>query len=325
MKPFKNLEEQIEILKDRNLFIEDEQAARNYLLRNNYYNVINMYSRFFQDSTNSYIEGSTFEEIKAIHILDTEIKTLLLKALIKIEFNIKSIISYRFAEAYHKNGNPYSYLDRNNYSKDNPLSISTTLGKISRTISQTINEKNINTSFKHHRDKYKDVPVWVVINELTFGVIPHLYQYFDKKIQNKISKDVSDIFHTHNQNDIFIDAKQLTIMLFNFNSLRNCVAHNNKLFEFNSRNTIKYIEELHKPLNISSAESKQSVYHLFVYMKLFLTYDEYSIIHNSILKRIKNTSNKISSIDINEVLIKYGFPIDWKNSEKMKQKNNPAH
>ena len=55
MKPFKNIKEQIKQLTDRNLTIKDEKAAENYLLDNNYYNVINLYSKILQSSNNKYI------------------------------------------------------------------------------------------------------------------------------------------------------------------------------------------------------------------------------------------------------------------------------
>ena len=46
-KPFKTLDEQISILKSRGLIIPDEEAAKLSLLCNNYYNVINYYSKLY--------------------------------------------------------------------------------------------------------------------------------------------------------------------------------------------------------------------------------------------------------------------------------------
>ena len=72
MKPFSSLEEQIDILTNRKLKIDDSQDAKNYLLNNNYYNVVNLYSKILLENSNSnsYIDGSTFAEIKYLHILD---------------------------------------------------------------------------------------------------------------------------------------------------------------------------------------------------------------------------------------------------------------
>ena len=46
-KEFKTLDEQIEILKSRGMDIQDEEDTRKYLLSNNYYNIINGYSKPF--------------------------------------------------------------------------------------------------------------------------------------------------------------------------------------------------------------------------------------------------------------------------------------
>ena len=45
MKTFKTLDEQIQLLHNRNLIINDEDYAKKYLLSNNYYNIINGYSK----------------------------------------------------------------------------------------------------------------------------------------------------------------------------------------------------------------------------------------------------------------------------------------
>lgn len=49
-KPFKSIEEQIVLLKSRGLEFNDEEKTKKYLLCNNYYNVINYYSKFFMIS-----------------------------------------------------------------------------------------------------------------------------------------------------------------------------------------------------------------------------------------------------------------------------------
>ena len=57
-KPFKTVEEQIEILKSRGLIIQDEERALFFLKNNNYYELINGYKDFFidKDKTEMYIE-----------------------------------------------------------------------------------------------------------------------------------------------------------------------------------------------------------------------------------------------------------------------------
>lgn len=46
-KPFKRYDEQVEILKLRNLTIADEEKAISILSKVNYYNLINGYKKYF--------------------------------------------------------------------------------------------------------------------------------------------------------------------------------------------------------------------------------------------------------------------------------------
>ena len=50
MKEFKTLEEQIELLKTRNILFNDEESTRKILLHNNYYNIINGYKDLYYAS-----------------------------------------------------------------------------------------------------------------------------------------------------------------------------------------------------------------------------------------------------------------------------------
>lgn len=72
MKEFKTLEEQIELLKTRNILFNDEESTRKILLHNNYYNIINGYKDLFLDTNNPtvYKQNTTFEEIYSLYEFD---------------------------------------------------------------------------------------------------------------------------------------------------------------------------------------------------------------------------------------------------------------
>ena len=61
-KQFKNLDEQIEILKHRGMIINDEEYAKVVLLRENYF-FLNGYRHLFMKrrEDNDYLDGTTFE------------------------------------------------------------------------------------------------------------------------------------------------------------------------------------------------------------------------------------------------------------------------
>lgn len=67
MKPFKTIDEQYNLLLSRGLLFTDENKAKQYLLNNNYYNVINCYAKFFMDKQDTFIKGTNFDEITHVH------------------------------------------------------------------------------------------------------------------------------------------------------------------------------------------------------------------------------------------------------------------
>lgn len=126
-KPFKTIDEQLELLQSRGVQFTDVNKANLYLLNNNYYNVINCYGKFFIDHDDEYIEGTNFDEITQVHYFDKELKSELFKVIIEAEKHLKSIIAYRFSEEYKSND--YAYLVATNYNSDDMLSIQNRIAK----------------------------------------------------------------------------------------------------------------------------------------------------------------------------------------------------
>lgn len=106
-KEFKTIDKQIEILKSRNMIIENYDRAYNLLNKNNYYYLINGYKDLFLDNTSEverYIGNTKIEEIYALYNFDKNIKINFLKYLLLIENEIDTYIAYEFSKSYgHKN------------------------------------------------------------------------------------------------------------------------------------------------------------------------------------------------------------------------------
>lgn len=102
MKEFKTLEEQIELLKTRNILFNDEESTRKILLHNNYYNIINGYKDLFLDTNNPtvYKQNTTFEEIYSLYEFDRQLRNIFLEYILKIENSLRSLIAYYFSKEY---------------------------------------------------------------------------------------------------------------------------------------------------------------------------------------------------------------------------------
>ena len=74
-KIFKTLDEQIAILKNKNLIIDDENYTKSILLRENYF-FINGYRFLFMRSVNdrTFIDGADFREIYALFNFDRQLR-----------------------------------------------------------------------------------------------------------------------------------------------------------------------------------------------------------------------------------------------------------
>ena len=77
-KIFKTLDEQISILQSKGLTIPDENYAKEILLRENYF-FLSGYRHLFigNESTRSFLPGTTFNELYSLFYFDRHIRNIL--------------------------------------------------------------------------------------------------------------------------------------------------------------------------------------------------------------------------------------------------------
>lgn len=308
MKPFKTLDEQVDLLEKRGLTISNRQKTKHYLLQHSYYNVINVYSRFFQYEADKYIDGATFDEIRAVHVFDSEIKSAFFKYLLECEKHFKSILAYRFSEIYGDTS--FAYLKTSSFDDKDLIQLSSTISQLSTTITKNLRKKESN-AIKHYNSNHHDVPLWVLVNQLTFGQVVYMYTHFNNKLKNAIAHDVAHYLENNTGEKIIIEPNELQRFLFNLIDIRNCVAHNNMLFNFKSKNNVKYIPQLHKVEGIEKTAPRQNPFNCFIMMQALLEKDQYTLFHNTIRKRIRNLDHRIKVIPVDKIIGSLGFPTNW--------------
>ena len=157
-KTFKTIDEQIEILKSRNIIIKDYDKAYRMLSKNNYYYLINGYKDLFIDKTSKkqkYIENTKLEEIYAVYEFDKKIKINFLRYLLLIENEIDTYIAYEFSMVYgHKN---YLVPKNFDYSKIKKGLVEKFINDVNLEIQYQY--KNSNEMIIYYIDKYKYVIV----------------------------------------------------------------------------------------------------------------------------------------------------------------------
>lgn len=321
MKSFLSIDDQIQRLQQRNVIISNTEIAKQYLTLNNYYNVINSCSRDFlrKDTTSDdYLDGTTFEEIIAIHKFENELKHDILEYLLLIEKHLKSTIAHAFCS---RHSDLYACLSKDsyNFNQNNMLNIAKTIEILAKNITEQINQK-IPNPIKHYAKDHHDVPMYVLISELTFGNVVYLF----KIMQHAERAEIINIFNSimcENLNDSSskIFPNNFDKMLDNLLNLRNTTAHNSSLFTFKCRENISYIKSLHTKFNIASNAPKQDLYNIITTFACFLPKNDFRKLYNSILKRCKRLNQKLHTISPNQIYIKLGFPIGFYKYPKMTQ------
>lgn len=307
-KTFKTIDEQIEILKSRNIIMDDYDKAYKILSKNNYYYLINGYKDLFIDiesKEEKYIKNTKLEEIYALYEFDKDIKINFLKYFLLIENEIDSYIAYEFSKVYgHKN-----YLIPNNFN---------TLNFKNNLISKFINDlnleiqyqyKNSNEMIVHYINKYKYVPLWVLVRVLSFGKISRFYSLMKPKEQNTISKKYN------------LRINEFKIILHNLTLVRNICAHDEKLYDIKMKNRISN-NIYHKKLKIESKNGNykcatRDLFSIIIALKLLLEEEQFYKFYTEIIKSIEILKKQLITIALDKVMYKMGFPKNYKKLLKV--------
>lgn len=98
-KPFKTYDEQVSILKSRNVYIKNEEIVKQCLTDISYYSLINGYKDLFDSDINGKFSYPVpFTDFYFLYNFDRDINSILLKYIIMVERALKSNITYRISE-----------------------------------------------------------------------------------------------------------------------------------------------------------------------------------------------------------------------------------
>lgn len=301
-KEFKTLDEQLGIFKSKGLTINDEEEARNILLKENYF-FINGYRRILMVSSKEkkFVKGATFDELYAIFMFDRELRNILFKNLLIIENNIKSIMSYKLSVKYgYKEKN---YLKESNFTTDNKdkRRVNDVINKMKRQI--RVNSQNHSATL-HYITNYGYIPLWVLVKVLSFGLINELYGILKPEDQ----KEIADLYE--------IEMEDMEIYLSLLANYRNLCAHEDIVFD---HRTQKYISntKYHNELKIKQDEfgeyikGKNDIFALIIILKQMLTKDEFMHMMDEINLKLQDLTWQIKSVKINKIYDTLGFPENY--------------
>ena len=285
-KGFKTIDEQISILKSRGLTICDEEQARNFLIRNNYYR-ISGYSLTLRDH-DKFSREADFRNIIDIYEFDHELRHILLNYIEEIEVTVKSVYAHEFTRKYGPNG----YLDSNKFTDE-------TIYKriIDKANSQKDSRLDHEAYLKHFvLELQQDIPFWAYVDLLTISDISFLYSISTEDIKKAVSSELGLSFKNTDLVGPFMHS--MTI-------IRNLCAHGSRLYNrlFEQKPFLNKREKKLLNKDKSGQIDNAHLYGFIMIMKRLLTTESFYEMKNQIIA----LTQKYPFVKMRY----YGFRSDW--------------
>lgn len=305
-KPFMTYEQQMQRLKDKHLSIPagTEKAVKEILRQEGYFALITGYKDLFKNpTTHQYQDGTTIEDILVVYRFDESLRELTLHYLLHIERHIRSVLSYAFCDAF--GDDQEAYLDPRNYNHTRAQNGKEINRLIERYLKPLLDQRTKYPYIEHHKNNHGNVPLWILINALTFGTLSKLYSLSSPRVQSVVSKEFSGI-----------QEKQLAQILDVLTDYRNLCAHNERIFSH--RCAKKDIPDLaiHRKLELPKKGNtylvgKRDYFAVVLAFRYLLSRQDFLQYHSqltAVLKMIEPINQKITK---EEILHRMGFPENW--------------
>lgn len=301
-KPFLTYEQQLEKLRnEKNLIINNLDAAKEALKSIGYFSLIGGYKTpFINSMTRIYQNNASFNDILALYHFDLALRELIFKYLCKIECRMRQLVSYHFCAIHGEQQSAYLDPHNHNLSRKNTNDIN----RLINILNYQANKNPDHAYVVHQRNVYHNVPLWVLINTLTYGQISKLYTLLPFQMQSSISKNFPHV-----------KEKPLEQYLKVLTLFRNVCAHNERLFSF--RTQIDFPDtKLHDKLSIPQKGTqyicgKKDLFGVVIAFRYLLPADSFLDFKRSLIKLLHTYHKQSSQLDEPTLLVMMGFPSNW--------------
>jgi abortive infection bacteriophage resistance protein len=284
---------QIELLKRRGLYIDDEDQAIHHLSHISYYRLGEYWHVMQSDKENHIFKlNSRFSDVIALYDFDTELRVLLFDVIEKIEISLRTKLIYHLSHEF----DPWWFQNFELFSDSRALV--KTLSNIEDEISRS-KDPAIKNHLKKHKDDQRFPPAWKSLEQTSFGALSKLYGNLKNKIKSKdiIAKEYGAVNHTY-----------LPSWLQSIAQIRNYCAHHSRLWNKNLPGAPKLLPK--PPFDWVEDVPKQHEFQkLYVHLCLMKYLLNIVKPENEFAIRLLNLFNKYPTVD-SSVL---GMKPNWKN------------
>ena len=205
------------------MLFEDEKKANEILKDIGYYR-LGFYWFHFQKSRrkHTFRENTQFSTVVKLYYLDSDLRFLLIKALSRIEINLRTQL-INIVSIYYSD-NPTWFADNNIVEEDFIKNFSKIYNDI---------KKNNPVISKHHKKHKGDsyAPAWKTLEFVTLGSLKKIFDALkDENVKKEIAKE-----YGITRLDVFDNYLKAIV------DIRNICSHTRVLYDFNYEDTIKSI------------------------------------------------------------------------------------
>lgn len=263
-KPFRSADDQIELLESRGIVFGDKTRAAQFLLRENYYAVVNGYKDAFIDkqATNiagedRYREGTTIESLMFVYLFDRMLRNVTMSVLLEAETTLKTSVVYAFCSVHRGVEDyldPACYCGKAEYRQPEQY----TKGII-RLLSmlQAIRENRQHKQYvRHYVRQHRCLPLWVAAKCITFGGTSALFDFQQQSVKTRVCISLARALDRK-----VVKQKDVAYALHTLPEFRNVCAHDERLYcaKVDKRND-KGFAELLRALRTSIPEDRYDSY-----------------------------------------------------------------
>lgn len=313
-KSYKSYRQQLTILRSRGMIIgKGSQGARvmRILERENYYNIINGYKDLFLASKSTantdevYKTGTTFNEVYALYNFDRELRNIYLKYLLKLENSFKTVIAHEFSAKYGHD----TYLKIENFDNSTERNISSSIkliGDIQNEIARQMSKHH--QVVTHYMTEHGYIPLWVLVNVLTFGKIENFYKNMKPADKTIVAKQFN------------LQPSELSKFMHMLALARNKCAHDERFFD------IRFKERIHtksiKNFSIlgivrakdgSYTHGTNDAYAIGIMFALLLNKADLKNFITSINAAFSKLQKQLHTISITDIMSIMGYDAGWSN------------
>lgn len=300
-KPFLTYNQQLEKLRSKGLKIENEELVIHLLKHCSYFDLISGYKEPFKKKDGTYKANVTIEDIYALYYFDDAMRALILKYILMIEKHMKSLISYSFCAKYGEQ--QVQYMNVNNFNYNDKMQEE--INKLVHKMSYLINHPDNFPYIKYQKEKYENVPLWVVMKAMTLGTVSKLYSFLQPEIQAKVSREFA-----------YINEGMLSQMLNLLARVRNVCAHNERLYDYKYKKGTISDTEIHYTLKIKKEKGqfnkgKNDVFAVLIVFRYLLGRNKFILFLNEFIEIFNTLLCKTKMIQKQQVQKYMGFPDNW--------------